>query len=404
MVSLSLPFLLSSLAHAAAGEKTAQPPAKPSAVTSAKAPAASSKVAPGKTAAPAAPVAATAAAPVGNFDDLVKAAVPAKDLATLLEPLYARCDDTDGLHHRQCEGARSFLVDYVRSHTFVAEADVSPDTSPYDAAAKQVDLEVSGCLACTDPVKIAGESRYLVLRPLQRMVNGKAVTLPLATHEIRLEDRVKADRFVERIAPRLRVQHVFRVASVFGEPVAPATTSPATAAGGSATAKATPAVAGAASQPYKGVMLASMGHRVYDRCTGEIHAAAPGTASRLAVTVDPRDPACPKKGSEDLSVAELKKAAEIAALPERLTPRQIDSVLAPVQARIHECYIEFGEPSGVAKIAVTIGGEGKLTAISLPPPYDKADIGVCIRSQLKQTSFPRFRGSPMSIDYVYQVQ
>ncbi len=231
------------------------------------------------------------------------------------------------------------------------------------------------------------------------MVNGKAVTLPMATHEIRLEDRVKADRFVERIAPRLRVQHVFRVSSVFGEPVAApaAATSPAKAAP-AATAATAPAA------PLKGVMLASLGHRVYDRCTGEIHAANPGAAGRVAVTPDPRDPACPKKGSEDLSVAELKKAAEIAALPERLTPRQIDSVLAPVQTRIHECYMEFGEPSGVAKVAVTIGGEGKLTTISLPPPFDKADIGVCIRSQLKQTTFPRFRGQPMSIDYVYQVQ
>lgn len=396
ILSVSLPFLLASAAVAVAAEKAPAPAAGKAAATTAKAPAATAKATASK---PAAAPAATTPATAASFDELVKEAVPAKDLATLLEPLYARCESSDGLHQRQCEGSRSFLLDYLRSHTFVAEADVPPDTSPYDASAKQVDLEVSGCLACSEPVKIGGESRYVVLRPLQRMVNGKAVTLPMATHEIRLEDRVKADRFVERIAPRLRVQHVFRVSSVFGEPVAApaAATSPAKAAP-AATAATAPAA------PLKGVMLASLGHRVYDRCTGEIHAANPGAAGRVAVTPDPRDPACPKKGSEDLSVAELKKAAEIAALPERLTPRQIDSVLAPVQTRIHECYMEFGEPSGVAKVAVTIGGEGKLTTISLPPPFDKADIGVCIRSQLKQTTFPRFRGQPMSIDYVYQVQ
>ena len=101
---------------------------------------------------------------------------------------------------------------------------------------------------------------------------------------------------------------------------------------------------------------------------------------------------------------EMKKAVEFAALPERLTPRQIDSVLAPVQARIHECFTEFGEPNGVAKVALTIGGEGKLTQISLPSPFDKADIGVCMRSQLKQVLFSKFRGTPMAVDYVYQVQ
>lgn len=395
ILSVSLP-LLSGLAWGATGGKTAAPPAGKPTPATAKAAPATAKGTAGKTAS--AP-STTPAAPVASFDELAKEAVSAKDLATLLEPLYAQCDGHDGLRQRQCEGTRSFLLDYLRSHTFVAEADVPPDTSPYDAAAKQVDLEVSGCLACSDPVKIGGEPRFVVMRPLQRVVNGKAVTLPMATHEIRLEDRVKADRFVERVAPRLRVQHVFRVSSVFGEPVTPAAT-----AGAPAAAPPKTATAPAPAAPLKGVLLASLGHRVYDRCTGEIHAAEPGTASRVPVKPDPRDPACPKKGSEELSAAELKRAAEIAALPERLTPRQIDGVLAPVQQRIHECYVEFGEPSGVAKVAVTIGGEGKLTTISLPPPFDKADIGICMRSQLKQTTFPRFRGQPMSIDYVYQVQ
>lgn len=391
----SLPLLFATSA-AFAGNKPAEPqPTKAPAKTAPAAAGKGAKAAPAPAATPA-PAAPTAQ----SFDELLKGAVPAKDLTTLLEPLYARCDEKDGLQKRQCEGEKTYLLDYLRGHSFVAEADVQPDTTPYDATAKQVDLEVPGCLACSEPLQIGGESRFVVLRPLQRVVNGKAVTTPMATHEIPLEDRVKADRFVERVAPRLRIQHVFRVASVFGEPVAPVAGQPAPTA---APAKG-PVPVVAAGPALKGIMLTGLGHRVYDRCTGEIHAAAPTSTGRVAVTPDPRDAACPKKGSSDLSAAELKKAAEHAALPERLTPRQIDSVLAPVQSRIHECYMEFGEPSGVAKVAVTIGGEGKLTTISLPPPFDKADIGVCIRSQLKQTAFPRFRGQPMSIDYVYQVQ
>ena len=103
---------------------------------------------------------------------------------------------------------------------------------------------------------------------------------------------------------------------------------------------------------------------------------------------DPRDPACPKKGTADLSAAELKKAAEHAALPERLTPRQIDSVLAPVQSRIHECYMEFGEPLGCGQGRGDDRWRGQADDDPLPSPFDKADIGVCIRSQLKQTAFP----------------
>lgn len=395
ILGYSLPLLLAAGASPAlaVGKASEAPSSK---TAGAKAPATAALAKGSKAAAPS--VAPAPAPTVQSFEELLKDAVPARDLATLLEPLYARCDDKEGLPRRQCEGEKAYLLDYLRGHTFVAEADVQPDTTPYDATAKQVDLEVPGCLACSEPLKIAGESRFVVLRPLQRVVNGKAVTQPMATHEIALEDRVKADRFVERVAPRLRVQHVFRIGSVFGDTPAPVAQPAVAPAKGAA-----PAVA-AAGPVWKGVMVSGLGHRVYDRCTGEIHAAAPTASGRVAVKPDPRDPACPKGGSADLSVAEMKKAAEHAALPERLTPRQIDGVLAPVQGRIHECYMEFGEPSGVAKIAVTIGGEGKLTSIALPSPFDKADIGVCIRSQLKQTSFPRFRGQPMSIDYVYQVQ
>lgn len=340
----------------------------------------------------AAPASGTAPLSAGTFEELAKEAVPAKDLTALIEPLYARCDDGDELHRRQCEGARTYLLDYLHSHTFIADADIQPETSPYDATAKQVDMEVPGCVACVAPPRIAGEPRYLVTRPPQRIVNGRAQVAPVASHEIAIADRVHADRFVERVVPRLRVQHVFRIGAPFGD-----TASVASPASASAPAKSPAPGTGAAA---KGVLLSSLGHRVYDRCTGEVTAAIPPSTSKVAVKPDR---SCPKQGSEELSQAELKEAARLAALPERLTPRQIDQVLAPVQTRIHECYVEFGEPSGTAKVQLTIGHGGKLTQINLPAPFDKADIGLCMRAQLKAATFPKFRGGAMSIDYVYQV-
>lgn len=326
--------------------------------------------------------------PQSSFESLLASAVPGRDLETLIEPLYARCDLQDELGQRQCEGTRAFLLDYLKQHSFVADADVVPDTTPYDATAKQVDIEIPGCLFCTTPPQIAGQSRYLTMRPPQHITNGKVVVTPVASHEVHLPDRVAADRFVERVVPRLRVQHVFRVESPFGDapPIAPVSAS-------SAAVPAAPLV--------RGVLVTSLGHRVYDRCTGEVYAAAPPASGTVKVTPDAT---CPQKGAQEFSLAELKKQAEIAALPERLTPRQIDQVLAPVQASVHDCYVEFGEPSGLAKVNLMIGGEGKLTQIALSPPFDKADIGICIRSQLKSTVFPRFKGTAMTVDYVYQVQ
>jgi hypothetical protein len=343
------------------------------------------------------PVAAPAgkAAGAASFDELVKDAVPIKDLATLIEPLYAKCEDTGGLARRQCEGTRAYLLDYLKSHTFVADADVQPDTTPYDAVAKQVDMEVPGCVACKYPPKVAGEPRFVTTRPPQRVVDGRALVQPVASHEISLPDRTGADRFVERVVPRLRIQQVFRFGAPYGDAPPPATTAPA----GAGSTKAAPAAA-AQVAAMKGVLVVPLGHRVYDRCTGQVAASSPERASPVRVTPDRT---CPPKGSEELSQAELKRAEEFAALPEHLLPHQIDQVLAPVQAKIHECYVEFGEPSGTAKVALTIGGAGKLTTITLSTPFDKADIGVCMRSQLKSAVFPKFRGSPMNVDYVYQV-
>ncbi len=321
-----------------------------------------------------------------NFEDLLKDAVPVKDFAMLIEPLYARCDDPDPLYKRQCEVSKTFLLDYLRTHTFVAEADMPPDTSPYDATAKQVDMEISGCLVCKNPITVAGEPRYLTTKPPQRVQDGRAFVEPLANHEIAIEDRVRADRFVEKVVPRLKVQHVFRFTAPY-----PVEGAPAVAA---KTAAPIP-------PPAKGVLVASLGHRVYDRCTGQVAAASP--KAKAAVKVTP-DRGCPRDASDDLSQAEIKKQQDFMALPERLTPREIDRVLAPIQARVHECYVEFGEPSGTAKVNLIIGTEGKLTQVTLPSPFDKADIGVCLRSQLKSAVFPKFRGNPMKLEYVYQVQ
>lgn len=340
---------------------------------------------------PAAPTAKVAAP--SSFDELLKEAVPVKDLATLIEPLYARCDDGDALLRRQCEGTRGYLLDYLKSHTFIADSDVQPETTPYDTVAKQVDMEVAGCVACKYPPTVAGEPRYVTTRPPQRVAEGRAIVQLVASHEISLPDRTGADRFVERVVPRLRVQHVFRFGTPYGETAA----APAKTASVAGKAAAAPLSAVAAA---KGVLIVPLGHRVFDRCTGQIAAASPEQAMPVRVTPDR---SCPPKGSEELSQAELKRAEEFAALPERLLPHQIDQVLAPIQAKIHECYVEFGEPSGTAKVAVTIGGGGKLTAISLASPFDKADIGVCMRSQLKTAVFPKFRGAAMNVDYVYQV-
>ncbi len=315
--------------------------------------------------------------PVQSFEDLLKDAIPATDLATMLEPLYGHCDAKADVPRRQCEGVRGFLLEHLRRHTFVAVSDSVPDTTPYDASAKEIDMEVSGCLACVSPPVVAGEVRYVSTRPPQRVVAGRAIGVLLDSHQLPMDTKVRADRFLERVVPRLRVQHVFRVGTPFGEETS-----------------------GPAGGTYKGVSIVSVAHRVYDRCTGQVIASAP--ASVAAVKVAP-DKSCPKKGDEELSQAEMVVASQNALLPEHLTSKQVEGSLAPVQDKIHDCYVEFEELGGTVRVQLALNGEGKFTQIILAPPFDKAAIGLCIKSQIKTASFPRFRGEPMKIDYAFRV-
>lgn len=314
--------------------------------------------------------------PQASYEELLKDAVPVSDLATLIEPLYARCDEKDDVPRRQCEGMRGFLLDRLKSRTFVTLADAPPETSPWDAVSKEIEMEVSGCIVCGSPPTVGGEPRLLSTRPPQRIVNGHAAGVPLSTHQLPMETKVRADRFLERAVPRLRIEHIFRVGAPFGD-----------------------AAAGKAAATYKGVTIIPVAHRVYDRCTGLIAAAS---APSKPLKVKP-DKTCPPKGEDELSRAEIAMEAQRAALPERLTSSQVEASLQPIQEKIHECYVEFSELAGTVKVQLTVGGEGKLTQISLGAPFDKADIGVCIRSQLKTAVFPKFRGEPMRVSYAFQV-
>ena len=46
----------------------------------------------------------------------------------------------------------------------------------------------------------------------------------------------------------------------------------------------------------------------------------------------------------------------------------------------------------------------QLTQVTLPPPFDKADIGLCLRSQIRSAVFPKFRGSPMKEARIYELE
>lgn len=313
--------------------------------------------------------------PERSFEELLNGTIAVSDLATLIEPLFARCDDKEALPRRQCEIIRERLLARLQKNLFVALSDVAPETSPYDAAAKEIEVEISGCLACKTPMMVAGAPRYLVTRP-PGASKDQMPRITLATHTLPIEEKVQADRFLERVVPRLQVQHIFKIGQPFGLESKPGKTE------------------------LSGVTVIPVAHRVFDRCTGKVAVSSLPVKGNAKVAADK---SCPRSAEDELSQAEIASAAQKAALPERLTPHEVELALQPVQEKIHECYVEFGEPSGTAMVQLVIGGDGKLTQVQLPVLFDKADIGICLRSQIKSARFPKFRGQPMRLEYAFKV-
>jgi hypothetical protein len=191
------------------------------------------------------------------------------------------------------------------------------------------------------------------------------VGLDLGFHEVAVPDVKAAAEWQKKMAPRLRVQFVFRLGPVWK------------------------------SGTFEGVTFVPVAHRVFDRCTGKVVASEPPSAKDAQAM---RDDSCP----EELT-AEQSKAREEASLPLQLSGQQINEALAPLRDRAHDCYTEF-EMSGTLMVRLTVGKDGAIETVAILPPFDKTPTGYCMRTALKGTVFPRFRGPRMIVKYPFQLK
>jgi hypothetical protein len=304
-----------------------------------------------------------------SFEEALSGARPVTtaELAELVEPLFADCKrPDDDLAARQCASVRDWLVGQLRDETFV---DVGDDSAialgPFDAGAKQVELEVEGCLACKQPIPIGERTRFITTRVPKSIKAGRVAGLEVGFHELPFKDAGEAAVWRSERAPRLKAQFVFRVGPVWK------------------------------SGNFEGVTFIPVAHRVIDKCNGKVFASEPPSTGDAAPM---RDGTCP----EELSDAE-RRAREEAALPDQLSPKQINLAMAPMKLRVRDCYREF-EATSPASVRLVVERDGKIDNVAVLPPYDKTPAGYCIRNQIRAMSFPRFRGDKMIINYAFTLQ
>ena len=93
---------------------------------------------------------------------------------------------------------------------------------------------------------------------------------------------------------------------------------------------------------------------------------------------------------------------EQSLLPVTLSRKEVQDAMAPVQARVHECGEVFELKQGVARVHVTLQGNGD-SKMTISEPYDKGDIYLCLKEALKEAKFKRFRDAspPVEVDYPF---
>jgi hypothetical protein len=321
------------------------------------------------------------ATPQATFDQLLAEAEAVHDLASVIEPLFDNCDNSDPLGYRQCEGARAFLEAKSRDKTYVAIGDAaSVNVSPYDANAKELDVDVVGCLACLHPPKLSdgkgGEiPRFVTTKVPHAIKNGHAVGLDVASLQLTMskpDDHAKWKKQEKRFAPRVRVQFIFKLGQTWS------------------------------SGTFSGVSFTPLAYRLFDACSGDVlttstGATAPGTKVAMPAMLAKGDTlSCPAPG-QDMSPEEKAAKEAFAKLPLRLSREEVEKGMAPVQETVHDCHVEF-EESGTANIVLLVEGvTGKVREARVLPPFEKTPAGLCIKAALRDATFSRFRGETQEV-------
>ncbi len=335
---------------------------------------------------PAKPAVEKQPAPARSFEQIFEDAEPVGSLGRLIEPLFDSCDPSDPLELRQCQGTRSFLEAETRGRTYVAIGDPAAlSVNPYDATMKQLDIDVSGCLACLHPLaqkdaKGASVSRFVTTKAPRAIKSGHAVGIDIATMQIPMnaEREARWKKLEKRVTPRLRAQFVFKLGPVWS------------------------------SGTFSGVSFVPLAYRVFDACTGEVFGSSPaveGDAQNTKVTTKVAVPVtlqagdnltCPAPG-EDLTPEERAAKEEFAKLPRNLSRDQIERGMSDVQERVHDCHVEFEETGTVSLRVVVEGPTGKVKEVQIYPPFDKTPAGLCVRAAIKSASFGRFKADTQEI-------
>lgn len=91
------------------------------------------------------------------------------------------------------------------------------------------------------------------------------------------------------------------------------------------------------------------------------------------------------------------------SLPEQLEKGQIVGGMSKVKGKVAGCYDQFKVP-GMASVNVTIQKSGAVSSATVGGAFAGTPTGSCVEKAVKSASFPKFKGSPMSLTYPFMLR
>jgi hypothetical protein len=306
-----------------------------------------------------------------TFDDVSKGAtrLDRDGIGGVLWSLNASCEAGDDLEQRQCKAIKVARAKKVAGRSFIVPGDASAFVvGAWDAKKKAVPLMLSGCVACAEPISIAGKPLYVVSNKAAPTFKGSvaaAATIHETTRQFKSEE--EALKWRTEVVPRLKTEFVVTIA------------------GENAKWKR---------ESKEGIAVAIVGFRVYDPCDGKIVCASP-KSSRAAVDKVACGDAVVEGEAEEKKPKEVKPKEKI---PEELTAAQIKAAMKPVKDAADQCFADYGV-AGDAKLHVTVAADGSVLSVEVKGDFAGTPTGTCLEDAVKATTFPKTQKSKQSFKY-----
>ncbi|HEX4462986.1 MAG TPA: GYF domain-containing protein [Polyangia bacterium] len=130
---------------------------------------------------------------------------------------------------------------------------------------------------------------------------------------------------------------------------------------------------------------------------------AGGKRDELDDLLNNASPGDTPKQHKAAAAREESSSASDDSLPETLDKSQIVSGMSKVKGRVQGCFDQYKVP-GMATVAITIGTSGRVSSANVTGQFAGTPTGDCVAKAVKSAGFSRFKGSPISFVYPYQLR